>query len=63
MSKKCAICGKKPMSGNKISHSDNRSKRRWLPNLHTTRIVIDGKVKSVKVCTRCLRSPSLEKAI
>lgn len=38
MSTKCQICGKTPANGNRVSHANNRTKRRWMPNLQTVRI-------------------------
>jgi large subunit ribosomal protein L28 len=61
MSRKCEICGKKPMVGNKVSHAHNLSKRRWLPNLQRVRTTIKGKSQKIYVCTRCIRSGALEK--
>lgn len=52
----CDLCGKGPVSGNTISHSNRKTRRRWLPNLQSTSLVIDGKEKNVRVCTRCLRT-------
>ena len=49
MSKVCAICGKKPMSGHNISHAHNRTKRRWLPNLQTKRFYIPEEGRWVKL--------------
>ncbi len=56
MSKVCEICGKRPVSGNNVSHAHNKTKRRWYPNLQTVRAKIKGQTKKMKVCTRCLRS-------
>ncbi len=56
MSKKCDICGKKPMFGHNISHAHNVTKRRFEPNLHRVRAYINGEVKRIKVCTQCLKS-------
>ncbi|MCK5212568.1 MAG: 50S ribosomal protein L28 [Dehalococcoidia bacterium] len=53
---KCEICGKGPIFGNKVSHSKRHTRRRWLPNVHRTNLVIDGMEFSVKICTRCLRT-------
>jgi len=61
MAKKCDICGKSPMVGNKISHAHNVSKRRWLPNLQNVRLMINGTPRRITVCTRCIRSGALEK--
>ena len=61
MSRKCEICDKRPMVGNKVSHAHNLSKRRWLPNLQRVRVTIKGKSQKIYVCTRCIRSGALEK--
>ncbi len=56
MSKVCAVCGKKPITGHNISHAHNVSNRRWVPNLQKVRVEIDGKPRRVYVCTKCLKS-------
>ncbi|MCZ2152061.1 MAG: 50S ribosomal protein L28 [Bryobacterales bacterium] len=58
MAKVCAVTGKKPMSGNTVSHANNRSKRRFEPNLHTKRIWAPGENRFVtlKVSSRGLRT-------
>lgn len=61
MARRCEICGKIPMVGNKISHAHNVSKRRWLPNLQRVRVTIKGKPQKIFVCTQCIRSGELEK--
>jgi large subunit ribosomal protein L28 len=61
MSVKCAICEKKPQVGMNVSHSLRHTKRRWMPNLQTVRIKINGQVKRATVCTRCLRSNKVQK--
>ncbi len=63
MSKVCDICGKKPMTGNNVSHSHKASKRRWLPNLQKIKVNVDGKTKRMRVCTACIRSGRVKKAI
>lgn len=62
MAKVCEICGKKPQYGNNVSHANNRTRRRWEPNLQRVRAKIDGSVKRIKVCTSCIRSGKIEKA-
>jgi len=52
MSKVCDICGKKPTVGNNVSHSQRKTKRRFLPNLQTVKL--DSKKSTV--CTSCLRT-------
>ncbi|MBN2209748.1 MAG: 50S ribosomal protein L28 [Candidatus Coatesbacteria bacterium] len=61
MARVCDICGKKPLSGHKISHAHNVSNRRWLPNLQTVRAVVDGNKKRIKVCASCLKAGKVEK--
>ncbi len=60
MAQRCEICGKGPMTGNKISHAHNVSKRRWLPNLKQVRTIIDGKPTRITICTKCIRSGALD---
>lgn len=57
MSSKCEICGKTPANGNRVSHANNKTKRRWMPNLQTVRILNSGgnRIK-MRVCTQCIRS-------
>lgn len=62
MAKVCVICGKKPVYGNNVSHANNRTRRRWEPNLQRVRLRLNGTVKRAKVCTDCLRSGRVEKA-
>ena len=62
MSKECAICGRKPVVGRTISHAHNVRPRRFEPNLQTVRALIDGGVRRIRVCTRCLRSNKVIKA-
>jgi len=63
MSKVCVVCGKRPMAGNHVSHAGNRNRRRWLPNLQKVKVRIDGEVKRVWVCARCLKSGKVEKVV
>ena len=61
MSRTCDICGKGLQFGNRVSHAHNVSHRVWNPNLQRVRVVIDGKSKRIRVCTRCLRSGKVQK--
>jgi large subunit ribosomal protein L28 len=56
MAKACAICGKKPSTGHSVSHAQNRTKRRWNPNLQRVHARIDGVPRKVRVCTSCLKA-------
>lgn len=62
MSKKCEICGKKPMVGNNVSHAHNINKRRFNPNLQTVRALQKGQAKRIVVCTNCIKSGHVVKA-
>ena len=62
MAKRCEICGKGRSSAGSVSHANNVSARRFEPNLQTVRAMINGGVKRIRVCTRCLRSNKVVKA-
>ncbi len=62
MAMQCEICGKKPMFGHNVSHAHNVTNRRFNPNLQAVRAVVNGRVKRIKVCTRCIRSGRVQKA-
>lgn len=63
MSNVCEICGKGPSFGNNVSHANNKTRRMWLPNLQKLKAIQDGSIKSIKVCTRCIRSNKVTKAL
>ncbi|HZY10517.1 MAG TPA: 50S ribosomal protein L28 [Bacteroidota bacterium] len=62
MAKVCEICGKKPVSGNNISHAHNRTRRRWLPNLQKVRAEIEGRTQHIRACTTCIKQGKVVKA-
>ena len=49
MSRVCQVTGKRPQSGNNVSHANNKTRRRFLPNLHTHRFWVDGEKRFVKL--------------
>lgn len=63
MARRCEICGKGPIVGNSVSHAHNLVKRRWLPNLQRVHAIVDGSPKRILVCTRCIRSGKVTKAV
>lgn len=64
MSRTCDLCGKKPTTGNNVSHANNKTRRRFLPNLQTVKIrEPNGRVRKATVCTRCIRTADFEKAV
>ncbi len=62
MARVCEICGKRPVAGHNISHANNKTPRRWYPNLQRVRAVVDGTTRRMRVCTRCLKSNRVVKA-
>ncbi len=63
MSKVCEVCGKGPQTGHNVSHANNRTKRRWVPNLQKIRVEVNGQRKRMKVCTQCIKKGRVKKAI
>jgi len=49
MSRVCQVTGKRPMSGNNVSHANNRTRRRFLPNLHSRRFWIESESRWVRL--------------
>lgn len=63
MAKRCDICGKGPQFGNNVSHANNKTRRRFNPNLQPVRVQLPGGgAKQVKACTRCIKSGKIIKA-
>lgn len=56
MARVCEFCGKRPTTGNKVSHSNIKTRTRWLPNLKRMKAAINGATQTVRVCTRCIRT-------
>ena len=64
MSRECEMCGKKPQVGNHVSHSNIKTKRVFNPNLQRVRHQFaNGEVRTICVCTRCLRSGRVTKPV
>ncbi len=76
MSRICEICGKGPSAGRTIKRRGLAKKkggvgqritgispRRFLPNLKMVKVLVDGKVKRIKICTKCLKAGKIKKAI
>jgi large subunit ribosomal protein L28 len=62
MAKVCDICGKGPSFGHNVSHANNKTPRRWMPNLQRVRAVVNGTTRRIRVCTQCLKSNRVVKA-
>lgn len=63
MAKVCDICQKGRLSGNKVSHSVRKTRRVWLPNIKKVKAVVDGSTKTINVCTKCIKSGKVERAV
>jgi large subunit ribosomal protein L28 len=63
MARVCYVCGKGPRTGNNVSHANNKTRRRWLPNLQPAKIIDDqGNRRRVRVCTSCISAGKIQKA-
>ena len=62
MAWKCDLCGKRALIGNNVSHANNKTKKRNLPNLQKVRATVDGKVQRILACTRCIKAGKVMKA-
>lgn len=63
MARRCVVCEKGTTTGFKVAHSNKASKRKWFPNLQRIRIVQDGRTRRALVCTTCLKSGKVERAV
>ena len=62
MARVCEICGKGPRTGFHVSHANNKTRRRWYPNLQRVRALVGGVPRRIRVCTQCIRSGKVIKA-
>ena len=60
---RCEICDKDTTFSKTVSHSHRRTNRAVKSNIQTVRANVDGTVKKINVCTRCLKSGKVERAI
>lgn len=60
---KCDVCGKKTVAGMSASHSNIKNKRVWRPNIQRVKVDVKGTPQRLHVCTRCLRSGKVKRAI
>jgi large subunit ribosomal protein L28 len=62
MARVCEVCGKGPITGHNVSHANNKTPRRWYPNLQRVRARVGGVTQRIRVCSRCLKSNRVAKA-
>ncbi|NMA83861.1 MAG: 50S ribosomal protein L28 [Epulopiscium sp.] len=60
---KCTICDKGVQFGIKLSHSHRRSNKQWKPNIKKVKAIVNGSPKRINVCTQCLKSNKVTRAI
>ena len=71
MANRCAVCGKGPQFGQNIRHVHSgswalrapRTKRRWLPNLQSARMMLNGTAQRVRVCAKCLKAGKVARVL
>ncbi len=61
MAYRCEICGKGVVFGNNISHANNKTRRKWYPNLQNVKVRQGSRTVKMRVCTRCIRSGAVTK--
>jgi large subunit ribosomal protein L28 len=62
MARACDVCGKTSSVGHRVSHANNKTKRRWQPNLQRVKAKLEGGARHILACTRCIRSGRVTKA-
>lgn len=63
MARFCDFCEKGPTTGNLVSHSNIKTRTRWLPNVQRMKAVINGNTQTVRACTRCIRSGKITRPL
>ena len=60
---KCEICGKSVQFGNNVSHSNKKTRKMWKPNIRKLKVIEKGRTVKKSICTRCLKSGKIAKAV
>ena len=64
MARLCECCGRGPVTGNAVSHSNRHTRRRWLVNLQNVKVDLGaGETRRMKICTKCLKSGKVKRAV
>ncbi len=62
MSKVCSVCGKSPSAGRNVSHSHRVTNRMFRPNIQKVTAKVDGHVRKINVCTKCMKAGKVTRA-
>ena len=60
---KCSICDKGPSFGHNVSHANNKTRKVWRPNIQRVKAIQNGTVRHINVCTQCIKSGKVVKAV
>ena len=60
---KCVFCKKQQVSGNKVSHSNIKTRTKNNPNIQRLKALVGTKIKRILVCTRCIRSGKVTRPV
>lgn len=63
MARRCEVCGRGPATGYAVSHSNRHTKRRWQVNLQRARVRLGQAARRLYVCTVCLKSGRVQRAL
>lgn len=63
MARVCDICKKTAITGIQYSHSHRKTHRRWEANIKKIRVIVNGTPRRLNVCTSCIRSGKVQRAI
>jgi large subunit ribosomal protein L28 len=63
MARVCDICGKKTAAGNNVSHSHKKTKRVFKANIQKAKVEINGRIKTINICTSCLKANRVKKVV
>lgn len=63
MARVCEFCDKRPTTGHLVSHSNIKTKTRWLPNVKRMKAVVKGTTRTIRVCSRCIRSGAVVRPV
>lgn len=63
MGRTCVVCGKGTETGNAVSHSNIKTRRKWKANIQKVKALVEGTPRRVSVCTRCLKAGKVTRVV